>query len=64
MKFKSPKVKVSDITNPSHRKTGAGGPISIRPKKIKVGDIKGFPTDKTKAGINRFKNLMRYLKSK
>jgi hypothetical protein len=62
MKIKSPKVKVSDITNPSHHKTNVGGPISIRAKKIKVGSVGGLHNDKTRAGINRFRNLMRYLK--
>lgn len=64
MKFKAPKVKVSDITNPSHHKTNVGGPISIRPKKIKVGSVPAFPTNKTKSALSRFKNLMRYLKGK
>jgi len=62
MKIKAPNVKVSDITNPSHHKTNVGGPISIRPKKIKIGAIKGLSTDKTRAALSKFKNLMRYLK--
>lgn len=64
MKFKAPKVKVSDITNPSHHKTNVGGPISIRPKKTKIPTISGLSEDKTRTSIRRFKNLMRYLKSK
>ena len=63
MNFKVKKVKVSNITNPSHHKTNAGGPISISKKKIKVPEI-STSTNLTRTGLNRFKSLMRYLKSK
>lgn len=63
MNFKVKKVKVSDITNPSHHKTNMGGPISIGKKKIKVPKI-STSTNLTRAGLSKFKNLMRYLKDK
>jgi hypothetical protein len=54
MGFKIKKPKISDITNPSHRATNAGGPISIRNKKFKIPKI----TDSINP--SKFKNLMRF----
>jgi len=64
MKPKVPKIRVSDITNPSHRATGFGGAVSIKTKKIKIPSVKAIPENKTRTAIGRFRNLLRYLKSK
>lgn len=61
MKFKAPKVVVKDTINVSHHPTKKGGPISASNKKLKVPKISAA-TDKTRAGLSKFKNLMRYLK--
>lgn len=63
MNFKVKKVKVSDITNPSHHKTKAGGPISLKSKKDKTAKV-STSTNLTRTGLSKFKNLMRYLRDK
>lgn len=67
MNFKLPKVKVKNLTNPSHHETGLGGPISLSkihaPKMSipHVGEIFENPEERS---LKRFKNLMRFLKAK
>jgi hypothetical protein len=64
MKFKAPKVKVKDTISASHHPTKKGGPISVSSKKPKITKVAATSTDKTRVGLGKFKNLMRYLKSK
>jgi hypothetical protein len=65
MKFKAPTVKIKDTISASHHPTNIGGALSSKKvkKEIKVPKI-STSTNLTKTGLNRFKNLMRYLKSK
>jgi hypothetical protein len=65
MSYKAPKVKVKDTISASHHPTNVGGALSSKKikKEIKVPKI-STSTNLTRTGLNRFKNLMRYLKSK
>jgi len=63
MNFKVKKVNVKNLTNPSHHMTNIGGPVNLKTGKIKVPKV-ATATNLTRTGLNRFKNLMRYLKSK
>ncbi len=68
MKFKAPKVKVKDTISASHHPTNVGGALSSskvkKASKIKTPSISPIKESETRKGIMRFKNLMRYLKSK
>jgi hypothetical protein len=68
MKFKAPKTKVKDTISASHHPTNVGGALSSsrvkKASKIKTARISPMKESETRKGIMRFKNLMRYLKSK